>query len=221
MFRDREDAARQLALRFQGRRLQNPLVLGIPRGGVVVAAHLARELGAELDVVLSRKLRTPGAPELAMGSLGENGEVYANPSVRPLVEDVLFEQEVRRQRLELERRREVFRNARPAAELTGRTVIVVDDGIATGSTMVAALSVARQQAPAELIVATPVLAGDRLAEMEGLCDAVIYVVAPVWFHGVGQFYEDFIQVEDEEVLALLQENTGVLAKARADEREGI
>lgn len=206
MFRDREDAARQLAQQLRGRAMHEPLVLAIPRGGVVTGAVLAGELGAELDVVLSRKLRAPGQPELAIGAITEDGQVYLNHHSREFLEilqDYLAE-ERRYQLEEIERRRKLFRAARPQARVAGRTVIVTDDGIATGSTMIAALQAIRTQNPRELIVAVPVASPDRLEEVRRWCDEVVCLLAPEDFWAVGQFYVNFWQVEDEEVLELLR-----------------
>lgn len=206
MFRDREDAGYQLAERLKERELHDPLVLAIPRGGVAVGAVLARELGAELDVVLARKLRAPLEPELAVGAVSEDGQVYINhvgEELLGLTEEDLAD-ERRLQMAEIARRRQLFRSVRPAASVTGRSVIVTDDGIATGSTMIAALQVVRAQEPLEVIVAVPVAPPDRLAAVAARCDEVVCLLAPELFWAIGQFYEDFTQVEDEEVVELLR-----------------
>lgn len=207
MFRNRQHAAMQLAERLKGRPFRNPLVLGIPRGGVVTGAVLARLLGAELDVVLARKLRAPGQPELAIGAVSEAGEIHLHQldeELPPGLEDYLAA-ERRHQMSEIARRRELFRTVRPQAPIHGRSVIVTDDGIATGSTMVAALNAVRAQDPYELIVAVPVAAPDRAAEVRRHCDDLVCLMMPRTFFAIGQFYEDFSQVEDEEVVALLRE----------------
>ncbi len=207
MFRDREDAARRLAARLKGRPLHEPLVLAIPRGGVVTGAVLARELGADLDVVLSRKLRAPGQPELAIGAITEDGQVYLNPDAQEYLdalEDYLAG-ERRHQLAEIARRRKLFRAARPQAPVAGRSVLVTDDGIATGSTMIAALQAVQAQKPGELIVAVPVASPDRLKEVRRWCDDVVCLLSPEEFWAVGQFYHDFRPVEDEEAVELLRE----------------
>lgn len=206
MFHDREDAAHQLAARLKGRALHEPLVLAIPRGGVVTGAVLARELGAELDVVLSRKLRAPGQPELAIGAIAEDGQVYLNHHAEGFLEGLenYLAGERRHQLAEIARRRKLFRAARPQARITGRSVLVTDDGIATGSTMIAALQAVKAQKPRELIVAVPVASPDRLAEVRRWCDDVVCLLTPELFWAVGQFYEDFRQVEDEEAVELLR-----------------
>jgi putative phosphoribosyl transferase len=207
MFRNREDAALRLAAKLKGRELSDPLVLAIPRGGVVTGAVLARELGAELDVVLSRKLRAPEQPELAIGAIAEDGRVYLNHHAQAyldLLEDYLAE-ERRHQLGEIARRKKLFRAVRPQAPIAGRSVIVTDDGIATGSTVIAALQSIKTQKPREVIVAVPVASPDRLEEVRRWCDDVVCLLAPAEFWAIGQFYEDFTQVEDNEVIELLRE----------------
>jgi predicted phosphoribosyltransferase len=207
MFIDREDAGRRLAIQLQGRPLLDPLVLAIPRGGVVAGAVLARALGAELDVVLSRKLPAPGRPELAVGAVSEDGRVYLDPRAAdyPELEPDYLEQQCQHQLAEIARRRQLFRAARPRAPVAGRSVIVTDDGIATGSTMIAALQALRGQGPHELIVAVPVASPDRLEEVCKWCDDVVCLLTPKRLWAIGQFYEDFTQVDDREVVNLLRE----------------
>jgi predicted phosphoribosyltransferase len=206
MFRDREDAARQLAAKLQGRELHKPLVLAIPRGGVVTGVVLAQALGAELDVVLSRKLRAPGEPELAFGAVSEDGKVYLTHYAREglgVTEDDMADE--RRHQLEdIARRKKLFRAVRPQAPIADRSVIVTDDGIATGSTMIAALQAVKTQKPREVIVAVPVASPDRLTEVRQWCDDVACLHAPQTFWAVGQFYDDFRTVEDEEVVKMLR-----------------
>ena len=206
MFHDREDAAYKLATAMRDLKLDKPLVLAIPRGGVATGAVLARELGAELDVVLSRKLRAPDQPELAIGAISEDGQVHLNPgAVEALgVTDEYLQQEKQHQLAEIARRKQLFRSVRPEAPISGRTVIVTDDGIATGSTMMAALQTVRPQRPSQLIVAVPVAPYDCLAAFEERCDKVVCLHSPAEFWAVGQFYEDFPTVEDEQVVELLK-----------------
>jgi predicted phosphoribosyltransferase/dienelactone hydrolase len=207
VFRDREDAARQLAEKLKELDLRDPLVLGIPRGGVVTGAVLARELGAELDITLSRKLRAPYQPELAVGAVGEDGHVYVDEHTAeaPGITAGYVERERQYQMDEIARRQKLFRAAKPAAEIKGRSVIVTDDGIATGSTMIAALRVVRNQQPHELIVVVPVAPPGRLDAIRERCDRLICLHAPEFFWAVGQFYEQFEQVSDEQVVELLRE----------------
>lgn len=207
MFPDREDAARQLAQRIKPLKLKDPLVLGIPRGGVLTGAVLARELGAELDIVLSRKLRAPWQHEFALGAISEDGQVYLNPEAQdvPGVTKAYLESEKQLQMNEIQRRAALFRQVRPAARVAGRTVIVTDDGIATGATIMAALSILRAQKPHELIVAAPVGPLERIEEIGRHCDRVIYLEAPASFWAVGQFYDDFHQIDDAEAIEILRE----------------
>jgi predicted phosphoribosyltransferase len=206
IFHDRADAARQLAEKLKGRSFIRPVVLAIPRGGVVTGAILAKELGADLDVVLSRKLRAPFQPELAIGSISEDGRVYLTNFAKeaPGVTDEYLAAERQHQLAEIERRKKLFREVRPAVRLGGRSVIVTDDGIATGATMIAALQTARAQKPKELIVAAPVASPDRLDNVREWCDEVVCLLSDPAFYAIGQFYEDFTQVEDEEVVELLK-----------------
>jgi predicted phosphoribosyltransferase len=205
MFYDRTDAARQLADVVRRRHLKNPLVLGIPRGGAVTAAVLAEEIGAEMDVVLARKLRAPDAPEYAIGAISETGEVYFNHAIHqePGLSDEYVHRECQYQLQEIERRKQMFRAVRPAAPIAGRSVILTDDGIATGSTMIAALQATRVQHPLSLVVAVPVASPDRLREVRHWCDDVVCLLTPRFFYAVGQFYEAFETVSDEEVVEML------------------
>lgn len=218
MFENREDAALQLAKPLKIRKLKDPLVLGIPRGGVAIAAILARELGGELDVVLSRKLRAPYQPELAIGAIGEEGEVYLNPFARavPGVTEQYIHRERDYQIAEIERRSKLFRAVKPAADVTGRSVVVTDDGIATGSTMLAALHVLNARKPQEIIVAVPVAPPDALEKFRPMCRHVECLLTPGYFAAISQFYSDFRQIEDEEVLLLLrrQQSATLVPNAR-------
>jgi predicted phosphoribosyltransferase len=206
MFRNRDDAAQQLARKLAPRKLDNPLVLAIPRGGVLVGATLARELGADLDVVLSRKLRAPGQAELAIGAVCEDGKMYLNHfSEEDLGLPAGYLTEEREFQLGLiARRKKLFRAARPKAKISGRSIIVTDDGIATGSTMIAALETIRAQKPKEVIVAVPVAPPDRVDEVRQHCDDVVCLLTPRSFWAIGQFYEDFRQANDDEVVAILR-----------------
>jgi predicted phosphoribosyltransferase len=208
MFQNREDAARQLAERLKHRKFRDPLVLAIPRGGVPVGAVLADELNAELDVVLSRKLRAPTQPELAVGAISEGREVYLNAYAQEAygIDKEYLREEKEHQLAEIARRQELFRRVRPRAPITGRSVVLTDDGIATGATMIAALQLLRTHSPHEVLVAVPVASPKRLAEVQRWCDEVVCLLAPADFYAIGQFYEDFRQIEDEEVVTLLRES---------------
>lgn len=206
MFTDREEAGARLVERLRDTAAKQPIVLAIPRGGIEVGAPLARGLGCELDVVLSRKLRAPHQPELALGAVSETGEVYLNPFATAMtaVGAGYIEAERGRQMEEIERRRQMFRAVRPQAEVRGRTVIVTDDGIATGATMIAALKTVKAEGAREIIVAVPVGSPDRLDAIRPLCDRIECLLEPTDFWAVGQFYRHFEQVSDERVVELLR-----------------
>jgi putative phosphoribosyl transferase len=216
MLANREEAGWRLAERLRSLPLTDPVVLAIPRGGIEVAAPVARTLGADLDVVLSRKIGAPDQPELALGAVSESGDIYLNELGRGLTGEgrEYIESEWKRQVAEIDRRRAIFREARPQVPVAGRSVIVVDDGIATGSTMMAALETVRAEGAKEIVVAVPVAPLDRLAPLRELCDRVICLDQPSVFWAIGQFYRDFAQVSDERVLELLREHAPFAAPPR-------
>jgi predicted phosphoribosyltransferase len=189
---------------------EKPLVLAIPRGGIEVGAAIARGLGCELDVVLSRKLRAPQQPELALGAVSESGVVYLNRFAAAMTNagNAYVEAERTKQLAEIDRRRKMFRAVRPQADVRGHTVILTDDGIATGATMIAALKTVRASGAKKLIVAVPVGPTDRIKALRPLCDRVECLIEPADFWAVGQFYRDFEQVSDERVVEILQEFDG-------------
>ncbi len=205
-FRDRADAGRQLARKLQHYAGPNDVVvLGLPRGGVPVAYEVARELKAPLDVFLVRKLGLPGHEELAMGAIASGGirvlndEVVREFQVRP--EDI--ERVTVRELAELQRRETLYRLGRPSPRLAGRTIILVDDGLATGSTMRAAVAAVRTHGPARIVVAVPVAARSTCREFENRVDEVVCAETPPLFYAVGAWYEDFSQTTDDEIRDLL------------------
>ena len=208
-FIDREDAGRALAADLADVDGTNAIVLGLPRGGVPVAAVVATVLGAPLDVVVVRKVGAPWQPEVAMGALAS----IAGSVVTVRNESVLgsvgpdaqhrFDEVVARERVELERRQELYRAGLPPLEVRGKDVVLVDDGIATGATMRAAVRALEAGGPASVIVAVPVAPADALAEIAGLVDRVVCVSVPDPFWAVGQAYVDFTQTTDAEVARLL------------------
>ncbi len=205
-FMDRSDAGRQLAHSLQHLAgAANLTVLGIPRGGVIVAAEVARALEAPLDVCTARKLSAPQQPELAMGAVAADGTLYLNDFIvaeldlPPQYIACLRDAQVR----EIKRREVLYRQGRPACPLEGHTVIVVDDGIATGATTIAALRAVRKARPSQLVLAVPVGPHETVSLLEGECDECLFLVAPEPFLAVGNFYDDFGQVSDEQVIAAL------------------
>lgn len=208
-FIDRPDAGRQIAQHLIRRDLQDPVVLGLPRGGVPVAYEVARILDAPLDVILVRKLGAPGQPELALGAVGEDGVRLVN---RPLVASLGVSDEVlagieARERATLEDQAQRFRGGRPGVPLTGRTAVIVDDGVATGATARAACAVAAGRRPSGVVLAVPVAARRVLAELRRTLE-VVCVQAPVNLQAVGPWYEHFGQTSDEEVVRLLERRAG-------------
>ena len=208
LFESRAEAGRRLAARLQAVDLVRPIVLAIPRGGIEVGAPLALALGAELDVVLSRKLRAPNQPELAVGSVSESGEVYLGRFASELTgtSDDYLQREVAYQIAELERRAKWFRAVRAKADVRGRTVVITDDGIATGATMIAALRTVRAQQPKEIIVAIPVAPREQIPELRALSDRVVCLCVASEFWSVGQYYRSFAEVTDDKVEQLLRES---------------
>jgi predicted phosphoribosyltransferase len=206
-FADRSDAGRRLADRLVALDLRAPVVLALPRGGVPVALEVARRLGAPLDLVLVRKIGAPGHEELAVGALvdGDMPELVLNQEiVRSFAIDRAWLDRQREEKLaEIERRRALYLGQRPRVPPTGRTAILVDDGIATGASLLAALRAVRRAGPRELVLAVPVAAAEVLERLAPEADRIVCLHRPVDFTAVGQFYRDFRQVEDAQVVAML------------------
>ena len=212
-FRDRTEAGRLLADKLRAYESHpDALVLALPRGGVPVAYEVALGLGLPLDLFVVRKLGVPGYRELAMGAIASGGVRVLNEDVLRAMPDAsaMVAQVTTLETQELERRERDYRGDRPPAEIGGRVVILVDDGLATGASMLAAIAALRKKAPARIVVAVPVCPPETLREVEQVADETVALFAPDWFRGVGQFYEDFAQTSDEEVRLLL---------ARAAERK--
>ena len=201
-FANREEAGRRLgeALRQQVTELEL-LVLGLPRGGVPVAAAVAAALAAPLDVLVVRKVGVPSQPELAMGAVAAGGIEARNTEVLDLLPDAArqFERVAAQERAEVERRERAYRDARPPLALAGRAVVLVDDGIATGSTMEAAVRACRAGGARRVVVAVPVAAPESLASLRPLTDGIVCLMHPAAFVAVGRWYDSFPQLEDEDV----------------------
>jgi putative phosphoribosyl transferase len=207
-FRDREHAARLLAEKLSAYRGQHPLVLGIPRGAVPMAQIIAEALGGDLDVVLVHKLGAPHNPELAIGSVDETGRMYLSKLIWDLaITEDYIEQERQAQLTTLRARRAQYTPVRPPLDPTGRTVIVVDNGIATGASMIAALRAVRAQHPKKLIAAVAVAPSTTVERIRAEADEVVCLYTPDYFYAVGQFFEDFSQVTDEQAIAMLLQSS--------------
>jgi len=209
MFEDRSEAGRGLAQRLKDElspeERKNTLVLAIPRGGVPIGREISRALNIPLDCLVIKKIRAPGKEELAIGAVGEGGVVvWEEEIVRRLQVPLEYRQEIVKQKLtEFEKKESDFRSGQPIPEMRGKTVIITDDGIATGATIKAAVATIRSFQPKEVVVAVPVIAQDVLAEIKQKADRVICLEAPEMFFSVDQFYQDFRQYSDAEILAIL------------------
>ena len=217
VFKDRKKAGEFLAKAIKERLngdLKEPVVVAIPRGGVVVAEPIAKALKAPIDLVIPRKIGAPFNPEFAVAAITEEGTVFLNPNLSPelmlrlgITEDYLKEQALKELQ-EIRRRKEKYLSGLGKIEKEGRDVILVDDGIATGLTVKAAIASLRKENPRRIILAVPVMPRDKVREFEGIVDELIVLYAPVDFSAVGQFYYDFSQTTDEEVIETLKENRG-------------
>jgi putative phosphoribosyl transferase len=214
LFRNRSEAGRALAERVRAAVPDpHPLILALPRGGVPVAFEVARALNAELDVFLVRKLGMPGEEELALGALASGGVRVLNQDLISYmrVPDDVLEELTRREQQELERREQMYRKGRPAASVAGRTVVLIDDGLATGASMLAASRALRPQGAAKIVVAVPVASRQTCDDFRREVDEIICLATPHPFGAVGIWYEDFAQISDQQVRTLLEEARGRLA----------
>jgi predicted phosphoribosyltransferase len=205
MYRDRIDAGERLAAALEQWRGKRPLIVAIPRGAVPMGKIIVDRLGGDLDVVLTRKLHAPGNPEFAIGAVDETGWIYvADYAPQAGATPEYIEREVAAERETMRRRRAEYTPARPPLDPAERVVIVVDDGLATGATMIAALHALRAKHPARLICAVPVASTEAVEKVRPYADEVVCLSTPSFFYAVGQFYRNFTQVDDGEVVALLR-----------------
>jgi putative phosphoribosyl transferase len=205
-FKDRVDAGKLLADALEGLGGKNTVILGIPRGGMVVANELSRALNSKLDIVLTRKIGAPGNPELAIGSVGEDGKLFFNEDLafQAGADKHYIEQEKSVQLLEIKNRIQLFRRYRPKVSSEGKTVIVTDDGVATGATMQAALWASHRENPVRLIAAIPIGAKESLELLVDYADEVAVLRVPRFLGAISRFYENFGQISDAEVVAILK-----------------
>ena len=211
VFEDRHEAGVELARAVSKRRPRAPLVvLGLPRGGVPVAHEVAKSLDAPLDVMVVRKIGMPGQPELAIGAVASGGVVVRERHVSDYVAErgIPFEALAERQRAEVDRRERTYRKGLPPLDLKQKTAVLVDDGLATGSTMLAAIRAARQAGAATVLVAAPVASREAHALISAEADEVVIIQIPAFLYAIGEWYRDFRQVEDAEVCDLLRRNRG-------------
>jgi putative phosphoribosyl transferase len=206
MFSNRSEAGRLLARRVQAMGLADPVVLALPRGGVPVAVEVARALGAPLDLLLVRKIGAPQQPELAVGAVGEGGELFVDRHLMDLTgaTDEYMARQSREQLAEIARRRTAYLGGRAPLPLAGRTAVVVDDGIATGATVHAALKALRRRGPASVVLAVPVASREAVAALSADVDELVCLTQPALFRAVGEHYADFDQVSDGEVEQLMR-----------------
>ncbi|MEW6722352.1 MAG: phosphoribosyltransferase family protein [Candidatus Micrarchaeota archaeon] len=209
LFSDRFDAGRRLAAAlapYKGRK--DAIILAIPRGALQIGKVLHERLGLPLDIIVTKKIPHPMSDEFAIGAVGPGGEYFVNPDAAPDILPEYIESQRRRLEAAVGEKYSRYRGGRPRPELKGKTIILVDDGIATGSTIIAAIHVLRKQAPAKIVVAVPVAPPDGLRRVAEQADEVVCLATPTDFMAIGQFYSDFTQVEDEEAIAILAECSG-------------
>ncbi|PKM47395.1 MAG: phosphoribosyltransferase [Firmicutes bacterium HGW-Firmicutes-8] len=209
-FENRKDAGEKLSRVLQKYKNEDTVILGIPRGGVVLAAEVAKNLGTPFDVIIPRKIGAPHNPEVAIGAVTQDGTVIKDEAMVQLlgISDNQIEILANKVAGEISRRVNAYRGGRPGLELAGKTVIVVDDGIATGFTVQAALKSVRNMDPRRLVLAVPVMPADTVRLLRDKVDELVYLHAPELFYAVGQFYMEFDQVSDQEVIELLSDQSG-------------
>jgi putative phosphoribosyl transferase len=207
VFQDRKEAGRKLADKLAKYTDEKEIiVLALPRGGVAIGAEIAKKIGASLDVIITRKIHFPGEPEIAIGAIAENGKVALNDPIvkRYNISQSYLDEEICRQKAEIERRLIAYRGGKKLAFIKNKTVILVDDGVATGFTIIAAINALKDEGIKKLVVAVPVSPQDTFLKLKGLVDEIICLETPEVFLAIGDFYYDFDQLTDEEVMQLIQ-----------------
>lgn len=206
MFQDRQEAGKELALALGQYKNTETIILGLPRGGVVLAAEIAKDLNLPLDILCPRKIGAPQNHEFAIGAITETGEGYFNQEILEALEisPLYMKQEIEKEKLEAQRRLRIFRGGRPPLNVENKQVILVDDGLATGLTMKAAIISLKEKHPSKIIVAVPVSPSDTAFEIKLLVDELVCLITADHFYAVGQFYRDFPQTSDDEVIDLLK-----------------
>jgi putative phosphoribosyl transferase len=205
MFKDRKEAGEQLALALKNYRNQNPIILALPKGGLVVAYYVAKYLNAELSMVISRKLGYPFQPEAAFGAIAEDGSLYLTEEARIILSDEIIKEVIEKEKKEIKRRIELLRKNEPLPDINNRIVILVDDGIATGATLFAAIQLCKNKKAKKVIVAAPVSGEETIRQLENIVNEVVILEIPYVYYGVSQEYENFQNVTEEEVLEIMDQ----------------
>lgn len=207
MFQNREDAGKKLAELLTRFKSEKPIILAIPRGGVVVGAEVARSLSVPLEIIIPRKIPAPNQPELAIGAVAEDGSRIIDQGLIKIlnIPEIYIDKETKNQIKEIKRRLKEYRNTAKTLDIKNKTVILIDDGLATGSTMLAAINFIKKKNPGKIILAIPVAPADTYQRMKSEVDKIVCLDTPVFFSAVGQFYQDFRQINDKEVISLLKE----------------
>lgn len=206
ILKDRKEAGLLLARKLKGLNLDNPIILAIPRGGVVIGYEIAKAIKGELDIITPRKLKDQNDPELAIGAVMPDGSTFLNEQVISAreISSGYMDKEKKIEIAEAIRRMDAYRGGRRYPEIKGRNIVLVDDGIATGATMIAAERWIKKQNPKKVVIAVPVIPTDMLETISAYADSIIYLEASPFFFGIGQFYKEFPQVEDSEVIGMLK-----------------
>lgn len=205
MFIDRKDAALQLATALKKYKNTDALVLGIPRGGAETAFYIARELKLDFSIIIAKKLSLPSNPEYALGAIAEDGSIYLNPDTSGKLSKPLLDEAVAEQKTEIKRRIQVLRHGKPLPDIANRTVILADDGIATGATLFAAIAACRKLGAAKIVVAAPVSSAEKESEFQQIADEVVILSTPAYYYAVSQAYENFYNLSDEETIYFLDQ----------------